>query len=195
MLRVEQARFERGEAPLVVAVHALRHVLERAHGLFARLALEEADVGELEQRDRRREALRRARAEQLPRLVEHEQRASSCPSYAEPANAEPARLAERRAAGSSRANSSPTLAEVDELSAGANRDALAARQVVERRVERDALDVAPIDGGCARRSMLAPRVEASGARAARSGRLRPAPRRALDERGVAAGGDGECVSE
>jgi hypothetical protein len=46
-------------------MHALRHVLERPHGILARLALAESHVRQLEQRDRRQEALGGARAEHL----------------------------------------------------------------------------------------------------------------------------------
>ena len=60
---------ERREMLHVLAVHALRDILERAHRFVARLALGKARVGELEQRDVRREALHHARAEEAARLV------------------------------------------------------------------------------------------------------------------------------
>ena len=76
-------------------MHALRHVLERAHRFLARIPLEEADVGELEQRDGGQKALGRARAEHLSGLVEHEQRAELS-LVTEAADAQPSRFAERR---------------------------------------------------------------------------------------------------
>src|SRR6185312_9837898 len=54
----------------VFAVDALRHILERAHCLVARLLLREASERQLEQRDVRREPLHHARAEKAARLVE-----------------------------------------------------------------------------------------------------------------------------
>ena len=60
------------EPPHVLAVHALRHVLERAHRLVARFSLRQSRVPELEQRDERREALDGSRAEHLLLFVERD---------------------------------------------------------------------------------------------------------------------------
>jgi hypothetical protein len=53
-------------------VHALGDVLERPNGFLARLVLREPEISELEERDRRREALRRAGAEELLRLIQRD---------------------------------------------------------------------------------------------------------------------------
>ncbi len=54
----------------VLAMHALRHILERAHRFIARLALGVARIRESEERDIRCEALHYARPEEAARLVE-----------------------------------------------------------------------------------------------------------------------------
>ncbi len=70
--RLEQLLLEHAELPLVFRVHAVRDVLQRAHRLLSRLALEKAQVGELEQGDRGCEALGGPRAEELARLVQRD---------------------------------------------------------------------------------------------------------------------------
>src|SRR5207244_13169182 len=70
----EQLVLERRELFLVLSVQALREILECAHRLLARLALEKACVREIEERGRGRETLGGARPENLSRLIEHEHR-------------------------------------------------------------------------------------------------------------------------
>ena len=129
----------------VFAVHALRHVLERAHRLVARLPLGEARIGQLEERDVRCEALHHARAEEPARLVQRDA---------------PRRAGHRRACREARAARLPRasveaeqarvfvglLAEIDELSAGedlrANR-APADDRTSCRRARRDS-DLRPL---------------------------------------------------
>jgi hypothetical protein len=55
-------------------VHVLRHLLQRAHRLLALLALPEARHAQLEQRDRREEAVEHPRAEDPARLEQREHR-------------------------------------------------------------------------------------------------------------------------
>src|SRR5262249_30085043 len=62
------SRFQLAEPRLVLAVHALSDVLERAHRFLASAALEEPKISELEQRDRGEKPFGCARAEQLSRL-------------------------------------------------------------------------------------------------------------------------------
>ena len=155
VVRVGEPRFEVGEPALVLAVHALRHVLERAHRVGARLALEKAEKRELEQRDRRQESLGGARAEELARLVQHEDRAELS-LVAQAARAEPARLAERRKLKEPR-ELVARLGEVDELAARFDRRALARRQVIERRVERGDVEVSPRRRAAARAACSARR--------------------------------------
>jgi hypothetical protein len=114
-------------------VHPVRDVLQRADRFLARLALEEPQIGELEQRDRGREPLGRARAEELPRLVQHDD-AGQLSLEAHAAQREPADVAvalERE----QRGELVRVVGEVHEGRTGRDGDPLAGRQVVERRIE------------------------------------------------------------
>jgi hypothetical protein len=124
-VRVEQSRLEIGQASLVVAVNALRDVLERADGLFTRFSFEKSEVGQLVQRDRGQETLGRPRAEHLARLIKHEQGAQ-LPLGTQTAHVEPSRLAQRRHL-KQPSELVAALSEVDELSARRDGVSLACR--------------------------------------------------------------------
>src|SRR4029079_16838490 len=90
-----------------------------------------------EQSDRRKKTLGGARSEQLPRLVQHEQR-GQVSVEAKAADVEPPRLAAERRNLEQTRELVARVREIHELSARANRRALARREMVESRVERDA---------------------------------------------------------
>jgi hypothetical protein len=114
-------------------VHVLRDILERANGFFACVTLEKAEVGQFEQRDRRQESLGGARAEELARFVENEER-DELTLVAESAHTQPSGFAERRHLEQS-GELVARLTKVDELAADCDRGALPGRQMVERRLE------------------------------------------------------------
>ena len=106
-------------------------------GILPSVPLEETRICKLEQRDRREEPLRRARTEQLSRLVQDEDRAQAA-LVAQAARRQPAGLSEWRELKQPR-ELVGAVAEFDDLAAGGDGRALARGQMIERRVERDGL--------------------------------------------------------
>jgi hypothetical protein len=92
--RRREPPLEIGEAMLVFAVHPLRYVLESPDRVFTRVALEKANERQLEQRDRRKESFGGSGAEQLSRLVQHDEGAEAA-LVSKSAHREPTRFAER----------------------------------------------------------------------------------------------------
>ena len=114
----------------VLAVHALRDILERAHGLVARLALGEARIREREERDVRCEALHHARPEEAARLVQGDD-GGELSVHAQAAEREQPLLLERRVETEQSRVLVGLVAQVDELAAGENLRANARRQMVD----------------------------------------------------------------
>src|SRR5690242_12376513 len=115
-------------------MHALRHTLERLHRLRTRVVLQKANECEIEQCGRWTESLRGAGAEDLLRLVQHENRAQ-LPLEANPTRGEPSRLVEAPQPEQPRELVN-AIRELDELPSRHYRDALAVREMVDRRLER-----------------------------------------------------------
>src|SRR5205085_507032 len=130
---------ERAELAHVLSVHALRHVLERAYGFLARLALPQPRERQLEQRDRRREALDDSRAEDLARLGEREHRRQVA-LHAHAAQREHTVL--RQAEREQSCDLRRAIAEVDEATTAHDAEAELRREMVEARLERRAVGVA-----------------------------------------------------
>ena len=130
---LEELLLQRRELLRVFAVHALRHVLERPHRFLPRLLLRKAREGELEQGGGRRQAFRRARAEELARLVEHEHRGELAlePNAAE---RQPPHVLELPK-GEQRGELVGVIPELHEASRRADRQPLPRGQVIERGLE------------------------------------------------------------
>jgi hypothetical protein len=69
-----QFTFERPQLAHVLAVHALRHILQRADRFLARLALGQPTEGQIEEGERGREPLGGSGAEDLARFVQRQHR-------------------------------------------------------------------------------------------------------------------------
>ena len=123
----------------VVAVHLLRDVLERLHGLEARVALGEAEERELEQRDHRREPLGRRACRSSLRA----RAARSARRVGRPREARSPRASRRRpcaACASMRAKPGDSSARSANTPPLGDRAADRLRKLLERGLDGDALD-------------------------------------------------------
>ena len=131
---------ERGEMLDVLAVHALRDVLECAHCLVAGLALRVARVDEREERDVRCEALHHACAEEAARLVDGDD-GRELPVHAKSTEGEEPFLFEGGIEAEETCVFVGLVAEVDELAAGKDLRADARGEVIDSGVGARANDL------------------------------------------------------